>query len=101
MRDLRLHALLALLAMNQGARIVHESEVAPPMPKPPTFPPMPTSQRNDAMRRIADTIPRYRWPADRDRDGASSAYLAAEAKRARKNAKRLRDAQRARGASIA
>lgn len=45
--------------------------------------------------RREDTLPRYQWPAERWRDTTSAAYIAAEEKRARKNAKRLRDAARA------
>lgn len=92
MRDLRLHALLAMLATGNVFDNVHQRGVTFPPAKPTPLPPMRTSQRNDPTH----------WNADPDSgvsarpmtEADAARITAAQARRDRKNAKRLRDAMR-------
>lgn len=84
-------ALIAMLSQN-GVRVIHESEVPRPFPdRPPPLPPMLTSRRGTQTHWGDDQARRSASAARSEIDAARVA--AAQAKRDRKAAKRLRDAR--------
>lgn len=95
MRNINLHALLAMMATGNVFDNVHQRGVMLPPAKPTPLPPMRTSQRNDPAH-WADSHTRTEYlRAMTEVDAARIA--AAQAKRERKNAKRLRVAMRGKG----